>query len=1480
MRKTLAFLYLILNSTLFAQTSVPYTNNFDFPQDTIGWSHYVISGTDSWEWGIPAGAQLNESFTPSSAWATNLVGNWAAGSSMALESPSFDLSDTSKNYMLGFSHQTEMTGYHGGNVEYSLNSGLTWNILNDSNSTKYNWFNNASCSGLNNEPTWSYDYYSSNFRHSYHALSFLKGNTNVKFRFKFGGSTNPAEGWVIDHFVITQTDNNLYAVQVKPDVAKLTDTTFTNNLMVMYTGTNTSTFTNNIKLYWSTDTVLDSLDTFLGFSNKQTYGSGTASKTFNIPANISPGTYYIFYELDFYNNLNEYNESDNTGYVKLIIENVHPLPYYESFDTLHEPWIPYLGSSGKKLLWELGPGYRHHLEYAHSGNNAWHTSKSIDFDPWGCTHNCNEQYVESPWIDLTTSLNNPSVSFWYKKDKNSVAWLQYKAEDSPYWNYVEIGMFNFIPLNRDDEWDFYTRNITHLKTHKRVKFRIKFQGSYLAPEGFIFDDFYVGDFKPDLTIERDLQNRFTSSSVTSDTLKYYLSNAGLSTATFSYTNFYWSNDTILDNADVLLGTKLESAINDTSAMWTKFAYTKPTISSGVTYIIYVLDTANSVNEMNELNNTGYFTLYQNPDYTLPYYNDFESQINDWRHNSSLGYDDWAWTDPKGFQISQAFSGTKGFVTSDTGLIHDMSRMHLYTPIFDLSTTNNPVISFDMQLDGHGSCLCPSGKTNMSYSIDQGATWHVLDTTSQSFSRWYYQTKYASGRDYHFSYNSSSLMDQAEERTFVDKDQYYGRDADRNTRYILDITPLAGQEHVQFRFNVASVRDYDLLDSTRSEGALIDNFEIKEKYIDLRARNKRNLISGKSPNELRFFMKVKNQGNYISNAGVVEFYLCSDSVINSGAILLGNEALPSIQPDMNGYINVAFPTNVNWNLYSYLIYKIDANNTSIESDEANNIGYWPIIKEGIITYPYFNDFSDSVVEGWNYFSLEYLTLNRQYYRFRNYLAPAEPNYNKDLRNGQFFTDVMNPSYSKAPEMFLESPSFNFEHQDSILLTFTLMCTGATTGQKADGGNLQYSLDGGGSWQLLNPTSGLRHNWYNRTSLPGLNNQPGWSYTPAGYGVGKYDSVAVDIGFLRGNESVIFRYYYKSNHTQYGAGTPQGMRLDDFHIYGESLNYIAQNDYDSLKLSAGQLSFYTPYSISNQGPLSGRVSKLRYYLSTDASLDSLDLPLDSLNIAALASGQSITDSVLIQFPIPIQQKRYWIFYIADADSSLAESNEDDNLGSFVLDFPSSPNYSMVDLLDTILVPIGQSNFSLNYNFFNSGFASGTSSSTAIYWSIDTILDASDQLIHNESELALNVGDSVNKSIQIALPSGLNKNFYYVFLHLDDLDSIQEISELDNWGMRVVHIDYNSSLREMGLESINVYQQENKIVIDANFLNNVALKDFEINLTDMQGKSLWKERVLIKNGRNELKILDKFSDAVYTLIIHSDNHSYTEKMILIEH
>lgn len=1256
----------ILNLS-FGQTSLPYSNNFDSTGDTIGWSHYALSGIDCWELGAPTGILLNSSYTSPNAWGTNLDGS-AHGSLSCLETPYFDFSDTSKSYVFSFFHIYSINGY--ANIELSRDSGQVWETLDAPPNQKLNWYyqtnpnTGAGC--------WSYNNYLF-YRYSGIILDTLKGEPSVKFRFKIESTTD--EGWVIDQFSISENLPNISLIPSNPIEISKYCSTFDIDLKSTVVGFPTDSVSQNlVKFYWSSDSIFSNNDSLIG-SIQHSIGSlitsnnwmGTANisqpKTFTLPNNVNSGEYFLFCQTDADSSVTETNEIDNWITIKIIVDTVHNIPLISHFDDTNTLWK----SIGHD--WLLTSGNKIDFEGTHSGINAWCIFNTDKFDP---------NYIISPRLDLSQS-DSTVISFWYKLKKD--------LNNMPYYTPITYSIncsnaeanVSYIPKMRDNTWDFYNTYLPqHADTGKDVRIRIYNGSKYTGGSGYngndmIIDDIYIGKAKADLSIERKSPYLFSSSTNQNYTLKYLLCNSGLKHAFQSTTTFYWSSDSILNQGDIILGSQLETPLNAETKSWINFNFTKPTSTPGKYYIFYTLDTGNVIDEMREYNNIDYFEIHIETPHLFPYFNDFETQITDWKHNSSLNEDEWKWTTPNGSVLDTAFSGTKAWITNDTGIIEESSRMHLYTPTFDLSNSNSPVIEIDMKVHREN--------TNMNYSVDGGNTWHLLDTTSLSFNRWYYPMKYENGKDKYINpspITNSSPYPETCGRSFASYLLYNGRDTKRNTKYILDIGFLAGQPEVQFRFNVTNL---DLVHYD-TEGALIDNFSIREAFIDLNIDYKQALMQSSISNQIKFFMTVKNEGNYISNPTTIHYYTSIDSILDSSDVLIGSTNIPQIQPDMYHYTNESFNTHNSYKNHKYLIYKIDKQNTNIESNEFNNIGYWPLALDSINSYPYLNTFNDTVIDGWYHISYDPYTSQKGSYRFRNILAPAEVTYQRDIHSGQMFSDIDdNYPNLKASLMYLESPSFNFSGFNKIKLSFDLMCSGRNGVNYKDGGNLQFSTNGGVSWQTLTAAHGQASNWYNASSLIGLFGQPGWTEQPINSHTANFKPRWIDISFLKNKKHVVFRFQYKSNYDFYGAGTPEGLRIDNFRIDASYSDYVANDLMVPISASLSQNNFNVNYSISNVGQNNGPATTTKFYWSTDSIIDSGDQMILDFNESSIAVGQTNNSIASISYPTPVLQFDYFLFYKVDSNNDLTESNENNNIGSFKVSFDTISNIHKIEKLKYI-------------------------------------------------------------------------------------------------------------------------------------------------------------------------------------------------------
>lgn len=1143
-----------------AQIVPPYIQYFDSVNCT-GWTHGALAGNDDWQRGAPSGVFLNNASSAPKVWGTNLAGYvTSSGSVMFLATPGFDLSNLSKVYLLTFSHKYHNFGSSafGGNIEYSTDGGVTWNVLNGTSTQKVGWYNTTSCAGLSGQPAWSFDSYSV-YSNPAHSLISLQGQSDVRFRFKYGGtSLSLPDGWMIDDFSVIENVPDIVATPGIQYNGTKNFSQFDVVTNINYNGLPTTTFSNTTNYYFSYDSIYDASDALLGTKGQNINSSVAAyTRTFTMLPNLHARDYWVFYKHDALNNLSEFDETNNLGVMKLHLDTVFSVPdLVEDFEGPKDYWKA--STPSPPLVWQKGYSNVHQIEGPHSGNNSWfiQNPKYTGFTVY-------DQYLESPYMDLTPANNN-YICFWYRsKMSYTTSPSKLKMELSTTSTFPSYTSTLTIPMPRFNDWDCNCQSLTFMNGQNNAKLRFTHQDGLtyaLFNQNMNVDDIFIGQPKPDLSIEHK-NILHTPTTLSSDTLYYEFFNSGPTTAPLSTTEFYWSADSLLDAGDLLLGSVSEATVGALGYRKAKYVYTKPTTGQGIYFILYKVDATASIAEMRETNNVGYYKLKQDPIIPLPYYNDFETQSTGWWHNASIGTDNWQLSTPSGTFLTSAFSGSKAFNTTKTIPMPKMSRMHLYTPVFDFTTLSSPVIEFDMKLHKGGGCHCFDGTMNLSYSTDGGATWKVADTLNRSYNRWYNAFDYSDwgGVDQVMFSNYSQLFYKGTENVFVNIDQYNSRDADRNTRYILDVAQLAGFPHVQFRFNIANAAN----DTTTAwtpipgEGVTIDNFSIRQKFIDLVVPYKKAMmISSLSP-KIKFNMSIRNVGNYISSTAINKYYVSADSLLDASDFYLGADTIPYIMPDMKRYINRAFNAPSSLLSYKYFIYEIDATNLNAESNEINNTGFWPLAIDSVSTYPYFENFNDSTVNGWHeYLSDQYTgAIRMDQWRFRNKTAPAEPLYQSQIVSNQMFTDRINsgmPS-SFVPFWNLESPAFDFTNYNSLELSFKAFVWGNSF--SGTGGNFQYSLNGGNTWTVLNYTTVTQaYNWYNSATLSSLGGA-GWTSLMALPAL--LDSVWFDLNFLSGQPNVMFKYKFRSNYVG-AAGLPQGMRIDDFRITGNSVPTGVKNE----------------------------------------------------------------------------------------------------------------------------------------------------------------------------------------------------------------------------------------------------------------------------------------------------------------------------------
>ncbi|MCX6275381.1 MAG: gliding motility-associated C-terminal domain-containing protein [Bacteroidetes bacterium] len=148
------------------------------------------------------------------------------------------------------------------------------------------------------------------------------------------------------------------------------------------------------------------------------------------------------------------------------------------------------------------------------------------------------------------------------------------------------------------------------------------------------------------------------------------------------------------------------------------------------------------------------------------------------------------------------------------------------------------------------------------------------------------------------------------------------------------------------------------------------------------------------------------------------------------------------------------------------------------------------------------------------------------------------------------------YQYGERSWVESPCFDFSLMDFPVVSFQIFWE---TENQYDGGNFQYSLNGGTTWVNVGttnePTDCFTQNWFNQNSVTNLNSlvtvNKGWSGTTlpssgscvGGNGSGEWKLAKHCMKNLAHEQQVIFRFTFGSGML---CNDYDGLAFDDFRI----------------------------------------------------------------------------------------------------------------------------------------------------------------------------------------------------------------------------------------------------------------------------------------------------------------------------------------------
>jgi len=230
-------------------------------------------------------------------------------------------------------------------------------------------------------------------------------------------------------------------------------------------------------------------------------------------------------------------------------------------------------------------------------------------------------------------------------------------------------------------------------------------------------------------------------------------------------------------------------------------------------------------------------------------------------------------------------------------------------------------------------------------------------------------------------------------------------------------------------------------------------------------------------------------------------------------------------------------------------------------------------------------------------------------------------------GSYYLYTESSSGCSNRTMILEGPCFNLSLVSNPMLVFKYHMYGSTMGTL----RVQVSTNNGSTWNTLWTRTGNQGN----------------SWQTANVNLNSYTS--------QSNLKIRF------NGTT-GTSYTSDMAIDDVSLAGLSApqpDLIIQSKSLSTSSIACGSSLTAYATVKNNGTASAGYSYLGYYLSTNTTFDNNDTYLSQDYVGSLGAGSSGNESQPLTIPTGLAAGTYYILFVADRNSNVSESNENNNV-----------------------------------------------------------------------------------------------------------------------------------------------------------------------------------------------------------------------------
>ncbi|MFK7797840.1 MAG: CARDB domain-containing protein [Aureispira sp.] len=1172
--------------------------------------------------------------------------------------------------------------------------------------------------------------------------------------------------------------------------------------------------------YWSTDTIFDNLDTYLGqkfFSAILPNGSETVNETIRIPNIAVYGTYYVLFFADHQNTVVEGDETNNVAYFPVVVDTLYKpdltvVAYQSSPDTVQVGAPMYFSATVQNL--STSSIWSSNLQYALSVDTIF------DFGDYR----------------LRTGRIDGMGSFQTAADTSGVT-IPATVPQGEY--YV---LFYADYLNRIAETD-ETNNVAY-KANKVV-----IQGNPTLQTDLIIQN---------TSIDKDSTEAGDQVAVTAD-----LVNTTFRTASQLRVSYYWSTDMLLDSTDVYLDSRSISILTNSNPRTEVQNLTIPTgLALGNYHVLVFIDDLQEVAESNEQNNIAAVpvviapprpelsilsvsaspsTLEAGTTTTISYtvrntgvgagagrnYTGYYLSSNSVLDNSDiyLGEDYIDTVDANGSKVSTVLL----LIPSNTPagsyyLIFDADHRNQQNEQDETNNTRsrsitvraaNPNLYADFVVQNAqigNTTLAPSDVTAVGCNVRNIGS---VSNNGFNFARLGF---YLSPTP---SYNSGMILLASGSIGTVASNTSNGvstvvqipAGTPAGNYYILYFADDRWAEPENNENNNIGIRSITITGTTNNQTDLIVNnpsINAPTTFYGTPAVPAGNTIDLTST--------IRNLGDS-TRSSFIGYYLSSDAMYSANDVYLGNDFVNRLVANGSSTENktITIPVNTSTGSY-YILFRADDQGQISERVETNNVVALPLWVQvpvpdlepqnalvGVSTATA-GDFvtvdcnmrnigagiADATNLGY-YLSTVPNYTNAAVFLGASYVPSLAINANQ-LTSSVVPIPGTTPSgnyyllfYADHQELELESDEANNVLSQAITII----------------GNPDFQPDIVVEYPSVGTNSLVVGN--STTVDCSIRNQGGITANPASTGYYLSTDTLLDNNDILVGSS--FMTAINSNDTLLQTATitiPMNTIAGNYYLLyvADRLNVLIESNdtnnvvYLPLTVNASQADLLVKQAaavptavfsgavvnvsswVHNQGSMAIANTALGYYLSSDTLYDNGDVYLNASVVDTLQAGDSSNHQLALTIPIATTTGNYYLLYYADHQVTRAESDKTNNIAYVSLNITEpQPDLRIPQAnVSNSTITVGTSVTATAF-LQNVGTAAAGGSVVGYYLSTDNVYSANDVLLTTTNNTGLGIGDSVAIGSTLSLPNTTTAGNYYILFYADYQNNIAENNETNN-------------------------------------------------------------------------------------------------------